>query len=265
VFVLSLILFLFIPFSVFAEEATPSATLIPTEVPASTPVLNPDDNILLTEFMPYSSTEWIELFNENDFQIILDGWTVKDDKDQTALTINNLTIEAQHHVSLNLDSTKFNQDGDKLFFRDNDGNLVDTFEYEDGYLSLDLSWSKISGNWCQAVLTPGQSNNPCFAPTLTPTPAPTNTPIPTSTPAPTNTPIPTSTPAPTNTPIPTNTPGSVTMVPLEEDSQEENSPTGTVLGKSQDQSTKRNFLPLILIISGGGLLLTPVIITKLKK
>ncbi len=40
----------------------------------------------------------------------------------------------------------------------------------------------------------------------TPTPAPTNTPLPTATPLPTNTPPPTDTPLPTNTPGPTDTP-----------------------------------------------------------
>ncbi len=60
----------------------------------------------------------------------------------------------------------------------------------------------------EATPTPVPTNTP--VPTATPTPVPTNTPVPTATPTPvpTNTPVPTATPTPvpTNTPVPTATP-----------------------------------------------------------
>jgi hypothetical protein len=133
-------------------------------------------------------------------------------------------------------------------------------------------------------------SSPAYINTITvsaaPTPTPTNTPTPTPTPTPTNTPTPTPTVTPTPTKIPTATPtvdlnrytasadatASAINDPIDNGIVEEEVPTDKptsvvtqILGDTSEVSTtKQNFLPLIFIISGGLLLLSPLIITKIK-
>ena len=120
---------------------------------------------------------------------------------------------------------------------------------------------------------------PTVTPTLTPTtiPTPTLTPTLTPTPSPTKTPTPTPTKILTPTPIPdlnlytTSDQASVSAIldPIEEVTPTiEETPIPTtnqnqtsVLG---DDTTKKNFLPLIFICLGGVFLLTPLIATKIK-
>ena len=44
-------------------------------------ITNPTSGILLSEFMPNppSGDEWVEIFNNNDSPVILDGWQIDDD------------------------------------------------------------------------------------------------------------------------------------------------------------------------------------------
>lgn len=136
-----------------------------------------------------------------------------------------------------------------------------------------------------AVITPTPS------PTLIPTPTPTNTPIPTpsNTPIPSNTltPTPTKTPTPTHTSSPTSTPKpTATITPVltikptpTEDPTDlptpSPSPTDSEILGIQDfvaspaaVSTKtklpKNLIPSIFIGTGTALLLTPLILSKLK-
>lgn len=116
-------------------------------------------------------------------------------------------------------------------------------------------------------------------PTSTPTPNPTNVPTPTNIPTPTPTKIPTLTPTLTPTKIPTPT---LTPIPIEatisavlEPIEITESPIITLIATSNQiisdstkgakNTTKKTFLPLIFIILGGVLLLTPLIISKIKK
>jgi len=105
-------------------------------------------------------------------------------------------------------------------------------------------------------------------PTPTPTSAPTFTPTPTSTP----TKIPTPTKSPTATTVPSidlnkydssessNIPISIEPTPVVEGISDQISTSES----KNNSKTKINFLPIILIIIGGGLLITPVIINKIK-
>lgn len=271
-FILLLISFLFFPNLIFAVDATSSA-VTPTATPSATitPTLNPDDGVFLNEFMPYLSLseEWIEIYNKNDFSVVIDGWKIEDILAQVGLTINNITIEARSYLVLNLTKGILNNSGsDKIILRNHNNAIVDSHHYEDGYYSLNKSWSKVDGNWCQADISKGQINNDCFIfPTIPPTL--TSTPIPT----PTNTPAPTPTPDLNRYQAPTGPTPSVIMAPT----SKENTPTpissptltpsseGMVLGIDDNQPPKKNFLPMIFIVLGGILLITPVIITKIKK
>ncbi len=127
--------------------------------------------------------------------------------------------------------------------------------------------------------------------TLTPTPIPTSTPLPTNTPSPT--PVNTNTPVPTNTstltPTPTNKPTTIptattapwpTDTPLPELTPINDpipsaiiggppalTPTNapSVLSVSTTTKSFASYLPLIFIVTGGVLLLIPLILTKIRK
>lgn len=252
------------------DKSSPSSTstcLITTPIPTADPTItNPDSGVNLTEFMPYTSYEWIEIYNQNDFAVKLVGWQIKD-IDLHTKDIPDLTIEANSFSIFEFRLFLNDSQSDKVILYNHNQNIVDSYQYEDDYYSSSRSWSKVDGNWCQADISKGQNNNSCI-------PTPTDSP-PTATPTPTNTPIPTPTPTPdlNRYQAPTGNTPSVIMVPT----SQENSPTptpnptlvpsseGIVLGIDDNQSPKKNYLPLILIISGGLLLITPVIITKLKK
>lgn len=116
---------------------------------------------------------------------------------------------------------------------------------------------------------------PTLTPVPTDTPIPTNTPTPTDTPEPTNTPIPTTIPSLTPTKIPTSTPvptvtlfPTVTPDPLPSyDPLPTNDPPSQILGVSETKSTftlSPALIPTIFIIVGAGLLLIPLIISKIK-
>lgn len=141
---------------------------------------------------------------------------------------------------------------------------------------------------------PSPSNPPTQPPTITPTSTstPTNTPKPTSTIKPTSTPKPTSTTKPSSTPYPTSTPkptltptlsispsptDTITDTPTPEPSPEilgeydDISETISFITPTASPSAKTNhvdifgIIPYFLITAGGGLLLTPTLITKFKK
>lgn len=223
---------------------------IPT--PTTDPVVvNPTSGISLSEFMPYSSIEWIEIYNQNDFKVKLVGWQVGDNSSVTK-NIPDLIINAKSFGTFDFSTFLNNNDADKVVLYDNNKKIVSSYEYHGGAYSLEMSWSLVNSSWCRADITKGQTNDDsCFTPT--PTPTLTSTPTPTFTPTPTLTP----------TLIP-----SVTLIPTIEELLETITPTSEpmVLGETTTGSDiKKNYLPLILIIGGGVLLISPLIITKLKK
>ena len=223
----------------------PTPTLDPT-------IINPTSGISLTEFMPYSSIEWIEIYNQNDFKVKLVGWQIGDNSSVTK-NIPDLTINAKSFGTFDFSVFLNNNDADKVVLYDNNKKVISSYEYHGGAYELERSWSLINNSWCKADITKGQSNDDsCF----TPTPTATKTPIPTVTLTPT--PTPTSTPSATLTPVMDEISFTPTPTPT---------PESMVLGETTtiESDTKKNFLPLILIIGGGALLLSPLIITKIKK
>jgi len=117
---------------------------------------------------------------------------------------------------------------------------------------------------------------PTPTPTLIPTNKPTNTPTPTLIPTliPTKILLPTPTPTPAPLPI-TIIPTTITEATESYESTLSASPTdeiypteippinGSILG--ENSKTKQNLIPLIFIVLGGLLLMTPLIISKIKK
>lgn len=165
---LAFFLILFLPSNIFAVDSTPSATPTPTSTPQNY------DNISLSEIFPKGS-EWIELYNDNDFEINLDGWLLRD---TTATNKKELSGNIAPKSYKAFDVSFLNDTGDtaKLYY--GESNQKDSYQYnssEDG-----KSWSKVNGSWCNTNPTKNSSNSSCIV-EATPTPVPTSTPTPTPT------------------------------------------------------------------------------------
>jgi hypothetical protein len=236
----------------------------PTPTPSLTtdPIAtNPSSGISLTEFMPYSSIEWIELYNQNNFDVKLTGWQVGDNTSSTK-TIPDLVIKAKSYSTFDF-SSFLNNNGDKVVLYNNNKNIITSYTYNSNAFDLERSWSSVNGSWCQTDITKGSANvNYCLN---------SATPIPTS--SPTAAATITSTPTPDLNryqPSPEATADSALSVSSPDSISDSNTPTetptpttGSVLGETAS-SIKTNFLPLIFIVSGGMLLLSPLVITKIK-
>lgn len=235
---------------------TPTPTLTPSPTPTTDPtVVNPDSGVSLTEFMPYSDPEWVELYNNNDYPVKLVSWKLED-KDANIRNISSLIINSKSYAIFEYSPFFDNNNSENVILRNQNNVAISQMSYPNGLRTLERSWSLINNNWCQSSITKGYSNVvSCYTvPTLTPTstiiPSPTITPINIE-----------ETPSIEPTPIITNIPT------LDGNSENSNnsSNSGLILGDSNTSSTKQNFLPIILIFGGAILLLSPLIISKLRK
>lgn len=180
-------------------------------------------DVVINEFLPNASQEWVEFYNTIDSQVDLSNYFFDDDKDFNSDSGSSAKIPLSgllsSHSTCYVDLSSFlNNNGDSPTLLKLDGNIEDTYTYASS--SADRSYARVpdGGNW-QMDQTPTKSSNKCSdlapSPTLTPTPTPTLTPTPTNSPTPTststsststNTPTPTKTPTPKKTPTPTKTP-----------------------------------------------------------
>jgi len=167
----------------------------------SAPAINDYSNISISEYLPYpeSSEEWVELYNDNDFEVNLNGWYIDDvaDGGSSPKPISG-TISANNYKQFYLGSAYLNNDGDDVRLLNGNQNEKDKTSFESS--TKGKSWSKDNdGNWCQVDPTPNSSNPDCpeenEADSSSPTATPTSTPTPTKKPTPTLKPSPTSTPA----------------------------------------------------------------------
>ncbi len=258
------------PQSTPISTQTPTPNLTPTTVsPSPSPtstnlIINPSTGISMTEFMPYSSIKWVEIYNHNDFPVKLVGWKLKDNS-STVKNLPEISLPSKNFFTYDF-SNYLNNDGDTVSLINHNNQVVTERTYSNDDYNLDKSWSLVNNSWCRADVTKGSQNAQSCYQKPTPTPKPTSS-EPTS--APTKKPeelnLYTSTqddiPTPINEPLtenPYSSPPSPTPSPLPQ-------PTGVVLGDTSEPQTKRNYLPLLFIISGGGLLTSPLLINKFKK
>lgn len=246
-----------IPTNTPTATPTPTNTPTPTATPTSDPtVTNPSSGISVTEFMPYSDPEWVEIRNTNNNPVKLVGWKLED-KDGHTRNISDITIGANSYYIFEYSAFFDNNNNETVIFRRQDNTVINQTSYSGGLRTVDRSWSFINNNWCQSSITKGYENvSSCYsAPTATVTPSNTLTPTPDQskfTSADTATESAIIEPSEGSSFI---TPNTTTPVPT----------NGEVLGQDITNATKKNYLPLILIIFGGLLLTSPVIISKLKK
>jgi hypothetical protein len=190
---------------------TPTETLKPTNSPTPDTFYQDYDNIYISEVMadPESGEEWVELYNDNDFQVDLDGWYIDDvaDGGGTPISISGL-IDPKSYYAFEVAVYFFNNNGDDVRLLNHKKEEKDFRTYD--YSEKGVSWADVYNSWCQAEPSKNLPNESCLqeekptptaskTPTLTPIQSPTLTPIITKTPTPT----PGSSLTPTKNPSPT--------------------------------------------------------------
>ncbi len=128
--------------------------------------------IFINEWMPNpagsdAASEWVELFNNGQSQVSLNGWSLKTGTGKKVF-LNNGRIDAASYLVLKRSDTKlsFRNAGESIFLYDGKGILVD----QSGFLGSapeGKSFSRISAtgapskiqNFIFAEPTPGQPNN----------------------------------------------------------------------------------------------------------
>lgn len=201
------------PTIILTNTPVPSSTITPTRGPTSTPLPTTTitntpvptqtpanySNVFITEFManPNSGNEWVELFNNNDSEINLNGWYLDDiSGGGGSPRLISGTISGKSYKQFFLADFFLNNDGDEARLLDGGQNEKDKKSYT--ATTRGKSWSKdSSGNWCEVdSSTPGSANPTCSSATSTPTPKITGsiTPTPKLTPLPSRSLTPTAEP-----------------------------------------------------------------------
>ncbi|KKP85807.1 MAG: Flagellar hook capping protein [Candidatus Roizmanbacteria bacterium GW2011_GWA2_35_8] len=119
------------PTPTVAPTLTPGAELSGAETPPPTPIFY--EKVYLNEVMvnPESGgKEWIEIYNDNDFDVFLTDWFI-DDLENAGSAPKKFTIivSAKGYGVYYISSSIFNNDGDNVRLLDQTKNLKDSFEY----------------------------------------------------------------------------------------------------------------------------------------
>ena len=126
-------------------------------------------NIVINEILPSpvgpdETEEWIEIFNQNDFDVDLIDWQIGDIVGKTAAYTfpKGTKISSKGFLVLSRPETKItlNNDGDSLNLLRPDGKIIDTLTYEKAPLgqSYNREGGTKGGCFWSPVLTPGAQN-----------------------------------------------------------------------------------------------------------
>jgi hypothetical protein len=124
------------------------------------------ENILINEILPSplgsdEKEEWIEISNQNNFEVDLSGWQLSDKvgKITTYNIPEGTKISPLGFLVFDRPSTKIvlNNDGDSVSLSQPDGKLVETINY--GKAPQNQSFARQDSTWTwTTTLTPGKSN-----------------------------------------------------------------------------------------------------------
>lgn len=155
---------------------TPTPTLIPTAAPTPTLSSSSYSSIFISEVMvnpETGETEWIELFNDNNFEVSLADWYIDDiENGGSSAKIFSLTIDAKGYAIIELNSSIFNNDGDSVRLLDTSNALKDNFDYEESEKGKSLGRLSFDSNeYCIQETTKGTINGGCIIIILTTKPS----------------------------------------------------------------------------------------------
>lgn len=157
-------------------------TIFPTSLPTLVFLPPPAfcNNVYLSEIMvnPVSGeNEWIEIYNNNDFVVLLNNWFIDDLENQGSTPKQfSLEVPATTYRVFDLTSAIFNNSGDTVRLLDSDKNEKDSFEYS--FSTQGKTWGRKDFNdndFCLQEKSKGLKNDNCIesSPAFLYTPAPT--------------------------------------------------------------------------------------------
>lgn len=158
-----------LPSPVLTETPKPTLTeiLSPTTIPtATTTPVTEIKNIYLSEIMsnPIDEKEWVEIYNNNDFQVELKGWFI-DDIENTGATpkIFNLVIPSKNFASIELSQSIFNNSGDSVRLLNQTKFEIDSVEYSNAQSGISYSRQSFISDafWCFTEPTFNNKNSSC--------------------------------------------------------------------------------------------------------
>jgi hypothetical protein len=135
-----------------------------------------------------NEAEWIELFNANDFEVLLQNWYIDDTENIGSSPKSfSITIPAKSFVTVDLTTSMFNNDGDSVRLLNQQKTIINSLEYT--VSEKGKTWGKQileEDTLCIQLPSKGSINNSCLIATATPAPTasknnPTKTPTPTKT------------------------------------------------------------------------------------
>ena len=120
--------------------------------------------IVINEILPSpegadEKEEWIEIFNQNNFEVDLSGWQIADTTDKIYTFLIGTKISAQGFLVLFRPETKItlNNDEDGLSLIQPNGNILDNVNYQKPPQGQSLN--RIEDGWVwSSALTPGSAN-----------------------------------------------------------------------------------------------------------
>ncbi len=151
-----------------------SQAVSPTNAPGETPsnisptVASVDyDNIIISEAMVYPDTnqsEWVELYNNNDFAVVLTNWYLDDGENSgsTPKTFS-LSIGARNFAIVELTTSIYNNDADAV--RLLNGNQVEKNSFSYSNAERNKSWGRTflpSGGICLQESSRAVINSSCI-------------------------------------------------------------------------------------------------------
>ncbi|MBZ9578166.1 lamin tail domain-containing protein [Patescibacteria group bacterium] len=141
------------------EKTEPAEDSPPLATPVSYPAGVVFSEILPSPEGPDAENEWIELYNQNDFEVDLSNWTIQDIQGKTKTYTLNTKIPANGYLVLLRPETKItlNNTGDGLNLFNPNGEIVDSIT--SGKASLGQSYNRTQSGWAwSTTLTPGAKN-----------------------------------------------------------------------------------------------------------
>ena len=159
-----------------APALIPEVGLNSTVTPQPTPTIYSEIYINEVMVSPESGDkEWIEIYNNNDFDVFLVDWFIDDlENAGSSPKVFFLEIGAKSYGVFDLPSSIFNNDGDTTRLLDFNKNLKDDFEYSKSEQGKTLGRTSFeSDDFCLQEPSKNSTNNPCINPTptlITPSP-----------------------------------------------------------------------------------------------
>jgi hypothetical protein len=140
------------PVPSYIEEPVVEETLIIAEEPTQLLIQSYPKNIAFIEILPSpegpdDENEYIKIFNNNDFEVDLSNWIIKDGSGKITEYTLKTTIPALSNLIFRRPETKItlNNEGDKLILLDPNKNIIDSVEF--GKATQGESYIKNNSEW----------------------------------------------------------------------------------------------------------------------